>query len=178
LTIYSSIVLSSQQRTRVFSFCVREHSARLLCHSRAGFLVTPSFDYVTTPHLREFFWRYTHADDAERGLDTTMQSVPEGDDHAEEAKAKLNVTAGNPIFKVKVENKVFYISEPFIFRHDQPIGRGTRCFEAYDPEHERLVLLKDTWRHSEYRSEGEIYAELLQHKVPNILQVVAEGDVR
>ncbi|KAH8917615.1 hypothetical protein BT69DRAFT_1226588 [Atractiella rhizophila] len=177
LTIYSSVILSSQQRTRVFSFYVSQHSARLLCHSRAGFLVTPLFDYVATPHLRKVFWRFTHANDAERGHDTTMQDPLEGDDDAEEAKTKLNVIVGKPIFKVMVQNKAFYISDPFIFRHNQPVGRGTRCFEAYDPEQKRLVLLKDTWRHSEYRSEGEVYPELHAHKVPNILQVVAEGDV-
>ncbi|KAH8913633.1 hypothetical protein BT69DRAFT_1291258 [Atractiella rhizophila] len=57
LTIYSSVVLSSQQRTRrlVFSFCVREHSARLLCHSRAGFLVTPRSTALRPPTSANFF---------------------------------------------------------------------------------------------------------------------------
>ncbi|KAH8917571.1 hypothetical protein BT69DRAFT_1354619 [Atractiella rhizophila] len=178
ITIYSSVILSSQQRTRVFSFYVREHLARLLCHSRAGFLVTPSFNYVTTPYLREFFWRYTHASNAERGHDETMQKLLEDDDHSEAAKAKLNVTASEPLLKVEVDNKVFYLSEPFLFRHNQPIGRGTRCFKAYDPQQKYLVLLKDTWRNTQYRREGEVYAELHESKVPNILQVIAEGDVR
>ncbi|KAH8913592.1 hypothetical protein BT69DRAFT_1291296 [Atractiella rhizophila] len=56
ITIYSS-VLSSQQRTRrlVFSFCVREHSAHLLCHSRAGFLVTPRSTTLRPPTSANFF---------------------------------------------------------------------------------------------------------------------------
>ncbi|KAH8924993.1 hypothetical protein BT69DRAFT_1349083 [Atractiella rhizophila] len=177
ITIYSTVILSSQQRTRVFSFYVREHLARLLCHSRAGFLVTPLFNYVTTTYLREFFWRYTHASYAERGHDDTMQKLLKEDDYSAAARAKLDITASKPLFKVKVGGKVFYVSEPFLFRHNQPIGRGTRCFEAYNHEQKCLVLLKDTWRHIRYRREGEVYAELHKCEVPNILQVIAEGDV-
>ncbi|KAH8926996.1 hypothetical protein BT69DRAFT_1258682 [Atractiella rhizophila] len=178
ITIYSTIVLSSQERTRSYSFFVQGHTARLLSHSRGGFEVTPSFDYVKTSHLREFFWRYTHAsDDEDRGHDTTIKDIDKNDKGVEEARVKLNLQAGKPLLKVEVQNKVFYISDPFLFRHNQPVGRGTRCFEAYDPVEKRLVLLKDTWRHAEYPREGDIYAQLHEKGVPNILRVVAEGDV-
>ncbi|KAH8922208.1 hypothetical protein BT69DRAFT_1263670 [Atractiella rhizophila] len=179
LTLYSSIVLSAQPRTRLYSFYVQRHNARLLCHSRAGFEVTPLFDYVQTSYLQEFFWRYTHASAEDRGCDTTMRSDlgTEDEEHVKEARLKLKVAAGKPIFKVMVQKMPFYLSEPFIFRHNQPTGRGTRCFEAYYPAEKRLVLLKDTWRHVEYRPEGKIYEELHAAQVPNILPVVAEEDV-
>ncbi|KAH8922551.1 hypothetical protein BT69DRAFT_1282133 [Atractiella rhizophila] len=161
LILYSTIVLSAQQRTRLYSFFVRKHTTRIICHSRAG------------------MERYTHASAEVRGFDTTMISnfQPEDEKHVIEAREKLKVTEDKPMFKVLVQGKTFYVSEPFIFRHNHPTGRGTRCFEAYYPAEKRLVLLKDSWRHVEYAPEGEIYEKLHAAKLPNILPVVAHGDV-
>ncbi|KAH8927292.1 hypothetical protein BT69DRAFT_1238078 [Atractiella rhizophila] len=179
LILYSTIVLSAQQRTRSYSFFIRKHTARIICHSRAGMEVSPLFNYVETSQLREFFWRYTHASAEDQGFDTTMISdfQPEDEKLVEEARVKLKITKDKPLFKVFVQGTTFYISEPFIFRHNNPTGRGTRCFEAYYPAKQRLVLLKDTWRHVEYVPEGEIYEKLHAAGLPNILPVVAHGDV-
>ncbi|KAH8913985.1 hypothetical protein BT69DRAFT_40514, partial [Atractiella rhizophila] len=117
IIIYSTMVLSSQQRTRVFSFYVRGHHARLICHSRAGFLVTHSFDYSKNPYLQKFFWRYTNANREARGHDVTFVLTPNGQasDRAREV--------------LKLSPK-FYVSTPFTYRHNVPVGRGTRCFRA------------------------------------------------
>ncbi|KAH8917668.1 hypothetical protein BT69DRAFT_1286445 [Atractiella rhizophila] len=179
LILYSTIILSAQQRTRSYSFFVQNHTARIICHSRAGMEVSPLFNYAETSDLKEFLWRYTHASAEDRGFDTTMISnfQPEDEKHVKEAREKLKATEDKPMFKVLVQGKTFYVSEPFIFRHNHPTGRGTRCFEAYYPAEKRLVLLKDSWRHVEYAPEGEIYEKLHAAKLPNILPVVAHGDV-
>ncbi|KAH8925962.1 hypothetical protein BT69DRAFT_1348377 [Atractiella rhizophila] len=177
LVVYSTIALSCQERTRSFSFFIRQTTARLLSHSRAGFWVSSSFDWTQQEHLCKFFWELTRASKEERGIDTTMIPVSNDDPEALHARVALKITATNPLFKVVVGGKTFYISAPFKFRHNQSVGRGTRCFEAYDPLQKSIVLLKDTWRHARYPEEASIYAELHEAEVPNVLHVVANGDI-
>ncbi|KAH8922864.1 hypothetical protein BT69DRAFT_1281883 [Atractiella rhizophila] len=186
IIIYSTMVLSSQQRTRVFSFYVRGHHARLICHSRAGFQVTHSFDYSKDAYLQEFFWRYTNANREARGHDVTFVLTPNGQ-ASDRAREVLKLSTNAPLFTVSVgmtgaEARQFYVSTPFTYRHNVPVGRGTRCFRAFDPEgatdEEQRVFLKDTWRNVGYaKAEGEIYELLKEKGVPHVLKPVAHGDV-
>ncbi|KAH8926136.1 hypothetical protein BT69DRAFT_1348262 [Atractiella rhizophila] len=189
IIIYSTMILSSQQRTRVFSFYVRGRHARLICHSRAGFQVTRSFDYSKEPYLQEFFWRYTNASREARGHDVTFVLAPNGP-VSDRAREVLKLSRNAPLFTVSVgmtgaeatKARQFYVSTPFTYRHNIPIGRGTRCFRAFDPEgateEEQQVFLKDTWRNVGYaKAEGEIYELLKEKGVPHVLKPVAHGDV-
>jgi hypothetical protein len=119
-----------------------------------------------------------------RGHDTTFELITakNSDSVSENARDKLALKWSDRLFKVVVNDtdgntKHFYVSQPFTSTHQWPIGRGTRCFCAYDPDTQRCVLLKDTWRISAYIPEGETYRKLHEGGVPNISRVLACGDV-
>jgi Fungal protein kinase len=72
----------------------------------------------------------------------------------------------------------FYIvSKPFVNNDILPVGRGTRCYEAYDCQTREVVLLKDTWRVEGYLPEGDVYRRLHEAGVSNIAGFIAAGDV-
>lgn len=178
LTVYHNAIQATQQRTRVFAFYIRRGFCRLLCHSRSGTQVTPLFDWTMSDDLYTFFWRLSHADRALRGFDTTFELVSDSDVEAPRARKFLGLQNNVPLFKVRVtDSDYYYVSQPFTRTHTYPVGRGTRCFVAYDPVNKRRVILKDTWRHGEYLPEHEVYKVLREREVPNILDVVASGDV-
>ncbi|KAE9389413.1 hypothetical protein BT96DRAFT_1025057 [Gymnopus androsaceus JB14] len=154
LTVYINAIQASQHRTRTFAFYVRRKWCRLLCHSRAGTEVTPLIDYTESLDLQTFFWRFTHASAEHRGVDITFEPVPSIDisSDVQDARLALGTTSSKPLFKVLVPeipeqasstlsetsstpppNKLFYVSEPFTTNHLFPVGRGPRCFYAYDP---------------------------------------------
>ena len=181
-TLYHNAIQASQQRTRVFSCYIRRQYCRLMCHSRAGTLVTPLFDYTTTSHLQFFLWRFSHANDEQRGFDTTFQPILDRSRFSKDVFTKLQLTEESPLYTVGVVGPAskpseFYVSKPFTASHDFPVGRGTRCFSAYDPITKKVVLLKDTWRIASYTPEGEMYEKLHRSEVPNIPTVLAHGDV-
>ncbi|KAH8924985.1 hypothetical protein BT69DRAFT_1295983 [Atractiella rhizophila] len=170
IIIYSTMILSSQQRTRVLSFYL-------------GFELP---DYSKDTYLQEFFWRYTNANREDRGHDLTFVLAPDNQlsHHAPEV---LELSASEPLFRVSVgvtdaEARHFYVSTPFTYRHNIPVGRGTRCFRAFDPEgatdEEQRVFLKDTWPNVGYaKAEGEIYELLKEKGIPHVLKLVVHGDV-
>ena len=88
-----------------------------------------------------------------------------------------------PLYKVAVKDDLnrkitlYIVSKPFTNNHIFPVGRGTRCFRAFDCRTEEIVLLKDTWRVSKYEPEGSIYRELHEAKVRNIAEFITAGDV-
>ncbi|KAE9385386.1 hypothetical protein BT96DRAFT_840765 [Gymnopus androsaceus JB14] len=196
LTVYINAIQASQHRTRTFAFYVRRKWCRLLCHSRAGTEVTPLIDYTKSLDLHTFFWRFTHASAKHRGVDTTFEPVPSTDilPEVQDARSALGITSSAPLFKVLVPetpldqalstlpetsppNRLFYVSEPFTTNHLFPVGRGPRCFYAYDPVTRTLRLLKDTWRVVGYRPEADTYQRLHEQRTPKILRVVAAGNV-
>ncbi|KAH8922377.1 hypothetical protein BT69DRAFT_1334777 [Atractiella rhizophila] len=166
IIIYSTMILSTQQRTRP------EFKSRILS---------------ITPRITTFKRRYTHASQQERGHDTTFVPAPENK-VSNRAREVLNLSPNESLFMVSVESagtktRHFYVSTPFNYRHNAPIGRGTRCFRAFDPaganEEEQRVFLKDTWRNTGYtQAEGEVYESLKKKGVPHVLKLVAHGDVR
>lgn len=158
-------IQASQPRTAVFHIFFLRTSCRLLRHTRSGTLVTPRFNMLKEPHLHEFLWRLSHATPGERGHDTTFQLVreiaplPGGNktglmDELTTARKKLNLDPFASMYKVEVGSQYkaedspdyVYVCEPFTRTHYYIIGRGTRCFSAYDPVGKRVVTLKDTWR--------------------------------
>ncbi|KAE9408897.1 hypothetical protein BT96DRAFT_626400 [Gymnopus androsaceus JB14] len=199
LTVYINAIQASQHRTRTFAFYVHRKWCRLLCHSRAGTEVTPLINYTESFDLQTFFWRFTHASAECRGVDTTFQPVPSTDmsPKVQDARSALSITSSAPLFKVLVpeippeqasstlseisrtspSDRLLYVSEPFTTNHRFPVGRGPRCFYAYDPVSCTVRLFKDLRRIMGYRPEADTYQQLHKKETPNILHVVAAGDV-
>ncbi|EIW76703.1 hypothetical protein CONPUDRAFT_130045 [Coniophora puteana RWD-64-598 SS2] len=187
LGLYMNAIQASQQRTRVFGIYIRRQVCCILRHSRSGTEVTPLFDWTSTTYLQEFLWRLSHAKDAEsRGHDTSFVPLESTDHRAEAARQMLGLKKNAPLYEVFVYSqedggcRSFIVSEPFTNTHTYPIGRGTRCFEAYDYNEgckPRLVLLKDSWRVASYGRESDTYAKLKKEGVPYIPDVVTAGDI-
>ena len=77
-------------------------------------------------------------------------------------------------FKVydKIDNTVSYYigSKPTFNSNASPTGRATQTFVVADPDTERVVFLKDTWRIDlpDMMKEGAIYRTLHKANVLNI----------
>ena len=78
--------------------------------------------------------------------------------------------------------KKFLIGKPLNYNEKteaKPFGKGVRSYIAYDISNNRLVFLKDSWRHdgiSEY-SETSVYERLQEHNVQHIPTAIAGEDV-
>jgi len=174
LITYLNSMQAAQHRTHSFGVLIAKNTCRLLRHTNSGIEVTQSFNYTETPHLQAFFWRLSHADPAVRGIDTTFQPV----DPFDAAQARSLLGADNEsLWKITVDERSFYVAAPFTRSHHYPVGRGTRCFVAVDCKTQKKCLLKDSWRLDGYHPEGEVYKRLRDHRVRNIPQVLAAGDV-
>ncbi|KAH8913522.1 hypothetical protein BT69DRAFT_1254946 [Atractiella rhizophila] len=176
ITVYNTVIQTLQHRTRVFSFSLHGAVARLIVHSRAGSKVSQRFDVRLDNSLSDYIDRYTHAAPEQRGYDITF--IRSRDDPlAEAARKSLHLEDNAPLFKVLVGRDSFYISQPFTRSHLWAVGRGTKCYRAYAPRSKQIVLLKDTWRKTEYEKEGTIYGLLHERKVKNIPTVLVDQDV-
>jgi len=182
ITLYANAIQATQFRTHSFSFFINRTNCRLIHWSRSCAIVTEEFDYTKSPWLAEFFWRLSHASKAARGFDTTFTSTTNKTEE-KKARAALHLKNTDALYKVVVNDDVtgkdtFYIvSKPFTNNHIFPVGRGTRCFKAYDCQTRAVVLLKDTWRVDKYEKEGSVYRELHKAGVRNIATFIAAGDV-
>ncbi|KAH9932217.1 uncharacterized protein B0H18DRAFT_952367 [Fomitopsis serialis] len=65
------------------------------------------------------------------------------------------------------------------FATDSFMGRGTKCYIAYEVSRNRLVFLKDYWRSNTHTTnpEGKVLKELRAAGVQGVPTPVAEGDV-
>ncbi|KAK0449076.1 uncharacterized protein EV420DRAFT_1275459 [Desarmillaria tabescens] len=171
---YLNAMQAAQYRTHGFGVLIVKDICRLLRHTHSGIEVTTSFHYTKSSHLQTFFWRFSHAAPAVRGIDTTFEPV----ERWEAFPSRLLLNAVNePLWKVDLGERSFYVAAPFTRTHHYPVGRGTRCFVAVDCRTRQKCLLKDVWRVHGYHREGDVYARLHAHNVRNIANVLAAGDV-
>ena len=185
LAAYLHAIQATQNRTHTFGVFINRHHCRLLHHTRSCTVVTKLFDYTNSAHLQDFFWRFTHADAAARGHDATFEAIKTDSDEARKAHTALDLGSRAPLFNVPVTDNVrnrttFYIvSKPFANNDVLAVGRGTRCYEAYDCQCQThaVVLLKDTWRVEGYLPEGDVYRRLHEAGVSTIARLIAAGDV-
>ena len=182
LTIYANAIQTLQYRTHSFSFFINQSNCRLIHWSRSYAIVTKEFDYTKEGYLHEFFWRLSHAPKKTRGIDTTFRS-PEDVDEAARARHALGLSSTDQIHQVGIKDSVtkkttrYIVHKPFTNNHIFPLGRGTRCFKAFDCQTGAIVLLKDSWRVSKYEPEGDIYRELHEKGVRYIPKFITAGDV-
>ncbi|KAF5383350.1 hypothetical protein D9757_008377 [Collybiopsis confluens] len=180
IALYINAIQATQQRTRVFFFFILRDRCRLFCHSRAGSLYTDPFNYTEHPYLHEFFWRLTHASLSERGHDTSLKLVKGVQSDLDAARKALQLKEQDVLYEVDVGNRTFYISQPFTVHHHYPVGRGTRCYAAYDPKESgpnRKFILKDCWRNSKYLVEHVTYQQLKKAGVSHIPNAVVGANV-
>jgi hypothetical protein len=97
-------------------------------------------------------------------------------DDLADAKSLLAITIPDP--DQPQETSRYIICGPCA-QPDIPVGRWTRASIAYDVRRKKRVLLKDSWRvlQDDIAPEGEVYAKLHQHDVPNIPYCSHAGDV-
>lgn len=183
LTLCANAIQAMQFRTHSFSFFINKTKCRLIHWSRSCAIVTSEFDYTKTEWFPKFFWYLSHAPKGIRGIDTTFARATDGND-AQEARETLGLKSEHayPLYRVSVqdyrtETTCYIVTKPLTNSHAFPVGRGTRCFEAYDCQTGAIVLLKDTWRISTYEPEGVIYDELHKAGVRNIAAFITTGDV-
>jgi hypothetical protein len=184
ITLYANAIQATQFRTHSFSFFINKTDCRLIHWSRSCAIVTDEFNYTKTDWLPKFFWRLSHAPKHLRGIDTTFTPVLD-DTEAQKTHNALGLKPkdATPLYKVAVKDEIshrttdYIVSQPFTNNHIFPVGRGTRCFKAFDCQTGKIVLLKDTWRVDKYEAEGEIYRALHRAKVRNIAEFITAGDV-
>ncbi|THU78571.1 hypothetical protein K435DRAFT_737535 [Dendrothele bispora CBS 962.96] len=188
---YVTCQLAFQFRTHAFSFFVSGSSVRLIRWDRSGAVVSEAFKYAEEPFLAEFFWRFTRATPAARGVDTTVRKVKELNFDKElvaKAREGLGLSPNDSLFGFDVWNdsdpaggSVVYLASKPLSKHNQsPVGRATRTYKAWDTVHKRVVLLKDTWRVDApgIWPEGLTYEKLRLKGVRYIATCLRAGDVK
>jgi len=95
-------------------------------------------------------------------------------------KAWLFIEKDNtkPLLSITIQSNCYVFPYP----HSQPripVGHWTRVSIAYDVKRDKCVLLKDSWwlLLDGIQAEGETYATLHRHNVPNIPHCFLAGDV-
>ncbi|KAI9444414.1 hypothetical protein BJY52DRAFT_1194324 [Lactarius psammicola] len=183
ITAYATMVMSTQFRTHSFLVLVFKNFARLIRWDRGGAVVIAPIYYDNEPHLLDFFVRYDHATPEICGHDSTVGPPTKDEDRdartlgdLADAKSLLAITIVDPIHHQ--QSSRYIIRGPYA-QPDIPAGRWTRTSIAYDVRRKKRVLLKDSWRVllEDITPEGEVYATLRQHSVPNIPLCSYAGDV-
>ncbi|KII87753.1 hypothetical protein PLICRDRAFT_176522 [Plicaturopsis crispa FD-325 SS-3] len=175
--MYSSELLNRQHRNFAFSVTICGNCARLIRWDRAGAIVSSKFNYKQTQYLGEFFWRFSHMSDAQRGIDTTVRQASDHD----KVLAREHLSDHNddryPILNVTGPEKRRYIIWGPLSGPLSSIGRATRAYPALDAETKELVILKDVWRvdHEDWPQEGQILSELNNANVSYIPKLHHNG---
>ncbi|KAK7687988.1 hypothetical protein QCA50_008358 [Cerrena zonata] len=199
---------SRQFRNFLFVACIFGPYCRIMRWDRAGCIISERFNYQEDSQLlADFFWRYAHSTDEQRGHDPSVSWATDEEDallmEAIEAYKKrvaprkvdyLDSTVKRPCqaYKLIVHDchmdkatKERIIGETQLivkcpFSETQsPCGRATKGFAAYHLGEHRLVFLKDCWRTDDERttSEAKLYELLRDAGVDNLPINIAMGDV-
>ncbi|GJJ10083.1 hypothetical protein Clacol_004309 [Clathrus columnatus] len=169
ITSYASAHQAAQFRSHVFSLLVLPHYARILRWDRSGVIVTERIP-LSSCLLRNFFHRYCYITPEERGIDTTVTTLP----------PDSKIMAEEKIFKNQLLlNGSLYIVSHQLYMDDNrsPFGRSTRAFIAHSVSENTKVFVKDTWRLSSQTPEHELYKTLKENKVQYTATVLNAGDI-
>ncbi|KAH9051970.1 hypothetical protein EDB87DRAFT_1570865 [Lactarius vividus] len=187
LITYTSAIHRSQFCIFSFSVVLFGNTGCLLCWDRSGVIYTEPFDWTTQPDtLFEFLWRLNFLSDVKHGYDTTVTSVRE--DEAKAALSKLRTYQGlkEHLHKFLVRNDhtlngqiKYYIAPSAVWDSKALFGCSTFGYITYDLETMNLVYLKDFWCTDcdGIQKEGDVYHELHDTHVPNIVKLGLAGDV-
>ena len=177
LVLHAAAQFARRHRVFFFQLVIVDRWARFIRWDRSGAISTERFDYVVHPRLlSEFFWRFAHLTDEQRGLDPTatlanthekrvfnrvieefVTDMKAGNKDGipvrwiPDAERMLVDAKGYPVWKLHITDSATGSSTDVLV--GRPLsdscpmfGRSTRAYIAYDMKDERLVFLKDTWR--------------------------------
>ncbi|KAI9059517.1 hypothetical protein FKP32DRAFT_1606062 [Trametes sanguinea] len=89
---YAIEIFARQHRGFLLSVSVSGRNARLIRWDRAGLIVSQAFEYTTFPqYLCEFFWRFAHLSDAQRGYDLSVSTATKKEEDYFRRAVKLHV---------------------------------------------------------------------------------------
>ncbi len=197
-------LFARQHRVFAFTISMFGSCARFLRWDRAGCVVSESFNIRERPDLLcDMLWRFAATSDVGRGHDTTVELALAEERIFRDAIAthvrsqivagqdpdqviKLHYEPGHVValhvlhhrFTATSENtRRFLVSRPVVTPLAM-VGRGTRGYWAVDTTTDKVVFLKDTWRHrSSLEVEGETLRRLNDLGVRNIPSLVWHGDI-
>ncbi|CDO74697.1 hypothetical protein BN946_scf184847.g5 [Trametes cinnabarina] len=187
---YAIEICARQHRRFCLSISISGKTARFMRWDRAGFIVSESFNYKENPRdLCEFFFRFAHLSDAERGYDLSVKPATAGEALAFAAALDAHILSQlgpsadgqSECRKMHFEpGSVTAIELPGHVSHSgiekllvsRPLtnplsltGRSTRAYWAaiYPPLTglPGIVLLKDTWRLDDDYA-GEVEGDILR----------------
>lgn len=167
--------LDRQHRAFFFQLVIVHRFARIIRWDRSGAIVTSRFDYRTSPQiLAEFFSRFAHMSDEQRGSDPSASLASEEERQVfrtavEQFLDRMNgklkdgvrvrriphaeksLNDDFPTWRIRMVDKASFRETDLIvncpINTQAPIcSRATRAYLAYDTRQKRLVFLKDTWR--------------------------------
>lgn len=206
LARYASLVFAHQHRTHIFQLLVCGRHVRFIFWDHSGAIVSDSFDYVEdSALLAQFFWRYSHMSNAQRGFDSSVSVTssrekrqfrramekflkdmidPKNPHRRRLPQAEDTLDERYPILKVSVEDDVsgqsseILIQAPF-FVSQSALGRATRGYIAYHIASQELVFFKDTWRvkHPRLTAERTVCQKLIKDGVRYVPKIISGGDV-
>ncbi|KAG6895258.1 hypothetical protein C0993_009832, partial [Termitomyces sp. T159_Od127] len=172
LTDYMAEVFSRQHRIFGFSLFICDDMARFIRWDRAGVIVSAQFNYhENSEPLVEFFWRFSHLTDQQRGHDPNVRLAKESE--IELAKEKLSK------WKPEKEKQPFFVftvpgedkkPREFIAWNSMAApytvtGRCTRAYPVYEKATDKCYFLKDLWRAHDLSPEADILRKLAEKKV-------------
>ncbi|KAI0050113.1 hypothetical protein FA95DRAFT_685061 [Auriscalpium vulgare] len=197
ITSYALAQFTAQFRTCCFSILLTGEYARFLRWDRAGTVVTESLNWFKSPdQLAEFFWRFDHMSQEQRGHDVTVRKATEEEADAARAgfaMAKKNGKSYLPDLKLKGtelhtfavydEDKKetrYYVGPSAHVRSRSMAGRGTFGYYVWDKSKRQVVYLKDSWRIDVpgMEKEAKIYQRLADAGVRRIAKFGCGGDVK
>ncbi|KAJ7102725.1 hypothetical protein C8R44DRAFT_346357 [Mycena epipterygia] len=158
---------------------------------RSGCIFSERFDWTTSGHFEEFFWRLGHMSDAQRGVDTSVVLASPDEialvrkvfAEAETSKRNIELPKDDEVFfKFTVpDDREHYVvaGMPQVFPRGAFASRATSGYLGVDPDKDKIVYMKDTWRIDllGMSKECEVYTRLKEKKVPYTADYLYGGDV-
>ncbi|KAG6886958.1 hypothetical protein C0992_001430 [Termitomyces sp. T32_za158] len=182
-TDYMAEVFSRQHRIFGFSLYICDDTARFLRWDRAGVIVSAQFNYHRdSKQLVEFFWRFSHLEDPQRGHDPNVRLA----DRAEITLAEENLSKWEPeskqpvvVFTVPGEDKTprEFIAWKSLAEPSSVTGRCTRAYPVYEKATNKCYFLKDVWRAHGLDQEADILRKLAEENVEHVPKFLCGGDI-
>ncbi|VDC01400.1 unnamed protein product [Peniophora sp. CBMAI 1063] len=187
---------------RIFGYALvlMPERARLVRFDHSGIVFTELFSWRTSDDLATFLTRFDCMTAAERGCDTSVETIPSSSQEAQDAMDILSHSDVLPegVIKSAVipDDHHGDLSLVHVYDDDSKtchrvvvhkpvnssefyIGRSTLGYYGVDLDEGAVVYVKDTWRINSRCAapEAKTYRRLNQHKVSNLPGFYHGGDV-
>ncbi|KAF9553271.1 hypothetical protein CPC08DRAFT_645832 [Agrocybe pediades] len=161
LVTHAKTLLNYQHRTHVFIIHMVDPYASFIRFDRDGAIVSARFNYREHGDLLlEFLWRFSSATSEARGRDPTVTRATAAEAAlAQEKLARWVRKDGQPVYKLVIQDqalggtterkKMEVLVCDSVSRPSSVTGRATKGYIGYDPESDKVVFVKESWRSSE-----------------------------